>query len=173
MLVALEQTTYVGPAYVLQAVDKRIQIELPDQQVWALIALAYPYQPSAGDIVLAIGQEDNWYVIGVLNGSGNTTLTVPADLHLQAPHGSIELSSAKGIRIRSSAVKIVSNKLELIAQRSFERYANATRWVKEAFQLRAGRVRTSVDSSYRVTAERIVERAEDDVRIDGRKIHLG
>lgn len=170
---ALEQHTYLGPARVGKAAGNRVQLVFPDQRVWALLAIAYPYQPVAGDTVLAISQDDAWYVIGVLKGSGKTSFTAPGDIEFRAPHGRIDLISAKGLRIRSPVVKIVSDKLELLAGSMYEKFDTARRWVKGAFQLRAGRVRTTVDGTYRVKAQRIVERAEDDVKIDGRKIHLG
>jgi hypothetical protein len=55
----------------------------------------------------------------------------------------------------------------------FERFTEATRWVEEAFQLRAGRLRTRVDGDYDLAADRIRATAEHDVKIDGSKIHLG
>jgi hypothetical protein len=61
-----------------------------------------------------------------------------------------------------------------VAARSvLERFQNATRWVKEAFQVRAGRMRTQVSGDWRLKADTITERSEGDVKIDGRKIHLG
>jgi hypothetical protein len=168
-----EQTTYLGPAQVLKAAGNRAQLELPDELVWAIVALASPYQLTVGDTVLALGQGGAWYVIGVLRGTGKTTFMVPGDLDLRAPRGSIELTAAKGVRIKSPLVEILSNKLELMAKSIFERFDDATRWVKKACQLRVGRLRTRVESTYDLKAERILERAEDDVKIDGRKIDLG
>lgn len=164
---------YLGPARVRMVAGNRVLLEIPDEQVWALLAIGYPYQSVPGDTVLAIGQEGNWYVIGVLKGTGKTTFTAPGDIEFRAPRGSIDLTSAKGLRIRSHRVRIVSDEIELVARTISEKFDSARRWVKEAFQLRAGRVRTIVDSTYRVKAKRIVERAEGDVKIDGKKIHLG
>jgi hypothetical protein len=146
---------------------------LPDEFVWAEVAISFPYQVTVGDTVLAVGQDGAWYVIGVIQGTGPTTLTVPGDLRLRAPRGGIELSAGKGVRIKSPRVKLVSGKLEVLAKNAFERFGHATRRVKDAFQLRAGRLRTRVESSYDLGAERILVHADDDVKIDGRKIHLG
>jgi hypothetical protein len=174
MLVAQwEQTTYLGPAQVLKAGGNRAQLELPDELVWATVALAFPYQLAVGDSVLVIGQEGAWYVIGVLRGTGKTTFNAPGDLEIRAPRGSIELTAAKGVRIKSPLVELLSGKLEVLAESVFERYEHATRWVKEAFQLRVGRLRTRVETTYDLKANRILQRAEDDVKIDGRKIDLG
>jgi hypothetical protein len=174
MLATLEETTtYVGPARVLAAGGNRAKLELPDQHVWAIVALGGFYRPAVDDVVLAIGQKGAWYVIGVIHGRGPTTLTVPGDLAIRAPRGGIELTAAKGVTVKSPDVTIAADRLELLARSVFERFTDATRWVKAAFQVRAGRVRTRVDGDYDLAADRILERAEHDVKIDGSKIHLG
>jgi hypothetical protein len=173
MFATLEATTYLGPARVLAAAGTRAKLELPDEHVWAMVALGSPYQPTVDDIVLAIGQQGAWYVIGVLKGSGKTTLSVPGDLEIRAPRGTIELSAGKGVHLKSPEVTVTAGKLELFARSIFESFTEATRWIKEAFQLRAGRLRTRVDGDYDLGADRIRERAEQDVKIDGSKIHLG
>ena len=169
----LEQGTYLGPARVCQVDGKRVQLEFPDELPWAVPALAYPYQPAVGDTVLAAGQGQNWYVIGVLQGTGKTSFMVPGDFEVLAPRGRISLIAGKGFHVKSPDVKITAGKLELVAKRMLEHFTGATRWVKDAWQIRAGRVRTEVDGEYQVKAKRINERALEDVRIDGDKIHLG
>jgi hypothetical protein len=173
MMQTLEATTYLGPARVLAAAGNRVKLELPDEHVWAVTALGGPFQPAVGDIVLAIGREDDWYVIGVLKGSGPTTWTVPGNLEIRAPRGEITLTAGRGVAVKAPEVKISAGKLELLARSVFERFHEATRWVKGAFQLQAGRVRTRIDGDYDLAADRIQERAEHDVKIDGTKIHLG
>ena len=173
MLATLEATSYIGPARVLAAAGNRAKIELPDEHVWAIVALGVPYQPDVDDVVLAIGQKNGWYVIGLIQGRGKMTLSVPGDLDIRAPHGTIALSAGAGVSIKSPEVAITAGKLELLAKSIFERFVSATRLVKEVLQLRAGRVRTRVEGSYDLAADRIVERADHDVKIDGSKIHLG
>src|SRR5262249_15196091 len=102
-------TTYLGPARVLQAADNQLLLDLPEGRAWGQTALAYPYQPQAGDTVLAVGQEDQWYVIGVLEGKGVASFTAPADLRFLAPRGKIEMVSADGVHICSTAVQIVAD----------------------------------------------------------------
>lgn len=173
MLVDLEERTRLSPARVARAEDGRVQLEFPDELAWATVALAYPYAPAVNDDVLAIGQNGTWYVIGVLRGSGKTNLTVPGDLTIRAPSGAIEIAAARGVRIKAPTVQVVADKLDLAARAAFERFAQATRWVKETFQLRAGRLRSRVEGTYDLKAERIVERADGDVKIDGNQIKLG
>jgi hypothetical protein len=173
MLLELEQQARLGQASIVKVDSGRVQLEFPDERAWAMVALAYPYFPAIGDRVLAIGQDGSWYVIGVLKGSGKTTLTVPGDLSIQAPFGAMEFTAAHGVKIKSPVVQIVATKLDVVAQAIFERFTHATRWVKETFQIRSGRFRTRVDGTYDVKADRIVERAEGDVKIDGQQIKLG
>src|SRR5262245_15521436 len=115
-MIALETKTYLGPASVLKAEGDRFQIDVGAHYCWAQSALAAPYVPAVGDIVLAIGQDDQWYVVGVLTGRGTTTFSVPGDLRIRAPRGTIELSAACGIRMKSPSVKIMAEKLELLAK---------------------------------------------------------
>ena len=166
-------TSYLGPARVLSIGGNRAELEVQNDHVWATVALGGPYQPAVDDVVLAIAQAREWYVIGVIRGRGTTTLTVPGDLAIRAPRGGIELTAARGVTVKSAEVIIVARRLELIARSVFERFTDATRWITGAFQFRAGRVRTRVDGDYDLVADRILEVAENDVKIDGSKIHLG
>src|SRR4051812_37154949 len=99
MLLDLERSPRLSPARVVRVENGRVQLEFPDELAWAAVALAFPYAPAADDEVLAIGQDDTWYVIGVLRGSGTTNLTVPGNLTIRAPSGAIELAAARGVRI--------------------------------------------------------------------------
>jgi uncharacterized protein DUF3540 len=172
-MIALEQSTYLGPATVLTAAGGRVKLELPDAHEWALCALAFPYRPVAGDVVLAAGRAGAWYVIGVLAGRGESTLTVPGDLTIAAPRGRVVLQARDGIDLKSDSVRVSANRLELLARSLVERFADATRWVKDVFQLRAGRIRTRVDGCYDLDAGRIAACADGDVKIDGTSINLG
>ncbi len=69
-----------------------------------MIVLACPYEPAIGDRVLDLGQDGAWNVIGVLQGTGKTTLTVPGDLAIRAPAGAIESSSGRAVKIKSPTV---------------------------------------------------------------------
>ena len=165
--------TYLGPAKIGVAAGRRVRLDFPDQQVWALLALATHYEPVAGDRVLAISQDENWYVIGVLEGKGLTRLTAPGDLEICAPRGKISLTSAESVSIQSPEVKLTANKLELFAKSVFQRFSDVTMWVKKTFDIRADRIQTRVESTFDLKAKRIVQRAEEDVKIDGQKIRLG
>ncbi|HRJ78957.1 MAG TPA: DUF3540 domain-containing protein [Planctomycetota bacterium] len=165
-----ETTTAVAPATLLEIRDGRLLLQLPERQAWASLALAFPYSPEIGDVLLAIGDEDV-YVIGVLAGRGKTLLKTQGELELAAEH--ITIRAEQGVKIKGVNVEIEADKLEFAARAVFERFVDAYRWAKGVVQNSAARVRTLVTGAYTVQAETIVEQAEKDVKIDGRHIHLG
>ena len=169
----LEQTTYLGPARVLASAGGRVRIALPEQEAWALLALAYPYHPEPGDIVLAAGQDENYWVIGVVRGTGMTSFVAPGSISFSAPSGSIELSAGHGVRIKAPDVEVKAGRLRLAARSAVEKFGDAWRWVRDTLQVRAGRTRTVVEGDATLRADRIIERATGTVSIDGEKINLG
>jgi hypothetical protein len=166
-----ESGIVLGPATVREIAGDRLRLDRPQGEAWARLALAQPYEPEPGDIVLAIGDEEV-YVIGVLLGRGRTKFCVPGDLELHA-RGTVDIRGMKGIRLRSPEVEIRADRVETVAHAIFERTIDCYRWVRDLFQTRSGRTRTMVEGQHSVVAERIVQRAKKDVKIDGRKIHLG
>ena len=63
--------------------------------------------------------------------------------------------------------------MEVVAKTIFEKFGGAYRWVKDAFQLRVGRMRTVSKGNVHVKGDRIVQLAVRDVKIDGEKVNLG
>jgi len=166
-------TTYLGPARVLELRESHVQVELPDGPTSATLATG-AYRPAPGDLVLAIGSDESgYYVIGVLQGTGAVTITSPGDLNLIAANGAISLVSTRAVALKSPAIRLHANRLDVAARAMFERCSTAYTWIKDHFQLRTGRMRTTVHDSYHVSAERIVEKAKKDVTIDGESINLG
>jgi hypothetical protein len=175
MVIETEQAVELAPARVRAIAGDRLKVRWleGEQDLWARSALALAYTPQVGDTVLVIGGGGAHYVIGVLEGTGTATLTVPADLELRAPRGSIQLVSGRGVRIAAPRIGLHSHRLDVIAQVLRERLVNAQRWVREAVHIRAGRIKTVAAGNYDLKAERVRERATKDVHIDGTKIHLG
>lgn len=190
-------THYLGPAKVLSTSPPapeappseelgngaKVEVLLPNGDCTeARIALAVPYQPAIGDQVLVISQDsEQAYVIGVLRASSNMMWTIPGDLVIQAPQGSISFSSAKKIRLKSrrlvdiasARVNLRAVRLELATRRLVERIGSAYLWVKELFQVKTRRCRTVADDSYLVKAGRARMKSDGNFNINGQTIHLG
>ena len=168
-----DSDVYLRPGKVVEVTQRRLKVDLMGNKMWANMAMPYRYDAEIGDIVLAIGQEECLYVIGVIQGQGKTTMQAVGDLELRAPKGRIDLVAAKGVNVRSPSFHVITKKLEFVAENVVECFNNLTSWIKDAFDLRAGSVHSTVESTYRLKAGQIRQKAREDVKIDGEKIHLG
>jgi len=164
---------YCGPATVLEVSATGLRLQLPGRETSAELALAYPYQPRVNDLVLALGPEDGEvFVVGVLQGSGLTKLRVEGDLEIEAT-GKLNLRGFNGVSVEGNHVSVSADRYELNARSVIERLGNVYRWAKGVILTFAGRTRTVVEKNATLTAGRIVEKAKQDVVIDGEQIKLG
>lgn len=161
----------LGPATVMETVADRVRLDRGGREAWAQLALAHPYQPEPGDLVLAIGEEEV-YVIGVLLGRGKISFQVQGDLELRAT-GRVTLVSGEEVVTQAPRVTVQADSVETVASSSVERLETKQAWISDAMQTNAGRVRTVVEKDATLHAREIVETAEREVKIDGRQILLG
>lgn len=162
---------YLGPAMVLRIDGPRIVLGLPGGEAEATMALAYPYHPEPGDLVLAIGERD-LYVIGVLQGRGKTNLDVAGDLRIRA-RGRITIESGERVALSAPRLTLVAGRVETAARAIVERCSTCSRRVQGLYRVLADRWRTVVRGTATHRAERIAHRARKDVKIDGDSIRLG
>lgn len=161
----------LGPAVVTATQGAQVTVLRDGREVAAQNALAFPYTPRKGDVVLVIGEEQA-YIIGVLHAQGDMALHFPANVHLHA-RGAFQFTSAEAIELQAPVTKVAAGKFEVIARTLTETVHNAARWVKDLATFRAGRRKVQVDGVNIERAERHVLRAKKDVRVNGHRIHLG
>jgi uncharacterized protein DUF3540 len=161
----------VGPASVRGVEGNRVLLSLPQGDAEAELALAYPYSPKKGDVVLVLGR-DELYIIGVLRAQGASRISLPGDVVLEAG-GKLQLKAGVAVEIESLEVRVRADRFETVARAVFERVMDAYRWASGVIQTSAGRTRTLVTGTATLQAERIVATATKDVRIDGERINLG
>lgn len=166
-----KESSVLSPATVKEISGDQLRLLRGEEEIWARLALSYPYRPTTGDEVLTIGEEEV-YVIGILVGRGETVLHTPGDLTLKSD-GRVKIEGREGIDLRSPNVTIHADRIETIARNVFEKMVNSYRWVKELVRTDAGRERKIVRGSSTLHAQRIVETAEKDITIDGDRINLG
>ena len=181
----LDTTLYLGPAEVTTPAGKPgfLEVQLPDGETcWARLALAIPYSPARSDEVLLIRQEhDSAYVIGVLRGSGTTTLRVPGDLNLDAPNGAVRLRAGTTLQLKATdAVEITSRRatvkvarFSLVATTLVQRVTSAYTWATGLVQSKSRRLRQVAEEGWLVRAGRAHLKTTDNVHINGKTIHLG
>ena len=74
---------------------------------------------------------------------------------------------------RIGCAKLIADKLETVAESVMESARNVYRTVAQLSQLKAGRVRTLVTSTFFFRARKAFLHAEEDYKIKAEKIHLG
>lgn len=166
-------TARLGPAIVLEVNGARVKVLFEGNEVEAVNALAFPFGPKQGDHLLVIGQEEGFYVIGVLHAQGDMTLTFPGNVRFHTPRGGVLFSAQQPIELQAPEVKVSAGKWTVVAQTLSEKVTSAFRWVKDLASLKAGRQRNHVEGACYERAERRVIKAKKDVRVNGDRIHLG
>jgi hypothetical protein len=87
------------------------------------------------------------------------------DLILSAPEGKIAL--------RASEVECEAGRIDLRADRIFERARDVYRDVEGLLQTRVERVRTIARGAYHLFAKRVNVAAEEEAAVDGKRVLLG
>ena len=84
-------------------------------------------------------------------------------------------ASYRGVQLSAAVeqVKVVADRMETVAVHVLERLKRSFRRVEDLDELLAGRVRTRASGAYSVKGGHTSIEAEDDVKIDGKRIHLG
>lgn len=165
---------YLGPAHVVRVAPHELEIELRGgERVTAQMALAFPYAPEVGDVLLVIGRDSEHYVIGVLRGTGKASLSFQGAVDLRAQGGPLTLSSDQGVAIRSPAVGIETGKLQMFAGSVVQKFTSLYQRVRDAMDLRAGSARTVVDEQSYLTAKNAAIVTQETMSINGSEIHLG
>jgi len=109
------------------------------------------------------------------------------DLELNSKQGNIRLNAGKTVEINGDTLSLNSKKLSIKAlvgemflgrletttETLIENAKNVYRSVKELSQLRSGRVRTLVDETYQLNANKVLTKSETDFKVKAEKIHLG
>jgi Protein of unknown function (DUF3540) len=148
-----------------------VVVMLEGVEVAARVAVAL-YRPAPGDDVLVACQADRSFVIGVLRIAGAAVLLAPGDFTVRST-GVMDLVSARQARLAAPRLSLEASTLQVVARSVAERFEKARRWVRDSFQVRAGRLRTDVDGTCETQAGRIVQCADGQVKIDGESIDLG
>jgi hypothetical protein len=164
---------YLGPATVADAERPEITIDVAGQRVKARLALASPYEPVEGDVLLVIGGPSGYFAIGVLDGGGRTVLRVPGDVDVHAVGGKLRLAGDSGVEIHGESVEVRASKLKVIAGAVVEKFTTVYQRVSEMLSVRAGQRHTMVDGASIEKSKSATILTEETVSINGKQVHLG
>lgn len=171
-----EASSFLGPAVVLAVDGSVVDVDLgprePVQRVCARLATAFPYRPCEGDVLLVIGKDGAHWVIGVIEGKGETNLSFEGAVALHAK-GELKLKSDGVVRIEGPRVEVQADKLSTFAGAVVERFSSLVQRVHGALNVRAQKAHTIVDESSLLTAKNASILTEETMNINGRQIHLG
>lgn len=115
------------------------------------------------------------------------TLSADADLNILAPHGNIQLRAAGSIELSGEHARVEARRLELESadadfafgrielrgERLLSKLTDAFVEVERVAETRAKRLRTLVETTLELVAQRTSIRSEKDTRIDGKRVLLG
>lgn len=167
------ESVSLGPAKVLEVGPTGVTVTFADHgAVRATIAVAFPYAARAGDDVLVIGKAGRYWVIGVEQSSGPSSLSVNGDLELRAT-GKLTLAAEEGVAIATPDVEIRTKKLRVFAESVLEHAQSMALRVREVYTLFAGEAHNVVEGTHTTQAKRAKVVTEETVSINGREIHLG
>ncbi len=165
---------FLGPGEVTAIDGTVIHVRLPDgSSAIAALALAYPYEPAVGDVLLVIGKDAGHYVIGVLHGTGRASLTFHGDVDLRAIGGAIGLHADKGVEIDAPELVVRARRLLTIADSVVERLGSLYQRVTSLARLHAGEVSTVADETASTQAKSAVITADEAVTVNGKQVLLG
>jgi len=137
------------------------------------MALAFPYAPAMGDVLLVIGKGEEYYVIGVLHGTGRSALSFQGAVDLRAVGGPLTLSSDQGVAIRGPELEVEAGKLRMVAGSVVQKFTSLLQRVRGALNVHAGQAHTVVEERSFMTAKNASIITEETMSINGSEIHLG
>jgi hypothetical protein len=165
---------YLGPAEIVDLSPGTITVRLPSgARVEARPALGFGYEPAVGDVVLVISQGEGSYVIGVLEGTGKTTLALPGDVDLRAVGGVLRLRGDKGIEVDAPELELRAGKLRMLAGAVVQRFSSLRQQVRDLLSVHAGESHQVVDGAAYSQSKSATLLTEEKVSINGKEIFLG
>jgi Protein of unknown function (DUF3540) len=162
----------IGPAEIVAVRGSDVDVQLAHGVVPARVALAFLYQPNVGDTALIVGDARGHYVIGILHGTGRTTLDLPGDVDLRAG-GTLRLSAADAVEICAPRVHVETGSMRTLAGAVVERFQSLRQRVVELVSLHAGETHTVVEGAANAQSKSATILTEENVMINGREVHLG
>jgi Protein of unknown function (DUF3540) len=141
--------------------------------------LLFEYEPTTEKMRLHVAPGDlEINVPGSIRfQAGNRVDLVGREVNLQAESGTVRIDKMKFIGNRVDGVlkksRLFIDRAERISKTVIEKSCNVYQTVEQLTQLRTGRLRTKVDSTYHVKARSAYLKAEQDVNVDGQRINLG
>ncbi len=177
--VALGLDAYLGAGRVVRVSPGSLLVALEEDTVprstlvHATPALAFPYQPVVGDQLLVVGDASAFYVIGVLAGRGQTTLSNARGVSLRAEGGHLRLVGDRGVRLTGRRVHMEAQRLRRLATIAVQTFGERRTQVRETLAVVAGDVDELSQGRWLLQARRVVLKALTTARIKSTTVRVG
>ena len=166
LLVGPARVVDVGPSWALVEPAGRTE------PVRAELAFSQPYQPAVGDLLVVVGSPDALYAVGVLRGSGRTTLAVEGDLDVVAS-GTVRIAGGKGVALQGEDVVVEAGQLQIAARSAVEVLGSLVQRVTGLFSQQARDVHVQAEESVVTRGKNATILTEDNVVVNGKQLWLG
>lgn len=165
---------YLGPATVTHAGAASLEARLPTgETICPKMALAHPFAPAENDSLLVIGEGDRYFVIGVIESTGETLLRFRGNVSVRAVDGALDLHGERGVELRGPKIDLETKKLSVLADKATELFGTVFTRVKELLSVHAGESDTVVHGQWENRSKRAAITSEEVVSINGKEVHLG
>lgn len=165
---------YLGAARVVRVARRSLLVVLEgDTAVHATLALAFPYHPVAGDQVLVIGDATAFWVIGVLDARGRTSLESADGVGIHAEDGRLRLVGDRGIKLSGARIHLEAGELRRRAVTLVETFRERRAQVRESAKIEAGEVDSLSEGRWSLRARRVVQKVLGGARVKSTTVRLG
>lgn len=160
--------TRAGASVGIAESEGRERIEVRDGEG----RLVFELDPVTGRTVVTVPRGDL-----VLQAAGDVKIAAGGAVRCRGAEG-IALEAGRGdqrsrLRLAAGLAELVAGRVETVADRLFEKARSVFRQVEDLHQLRAGRARTVVADGFHLKSGHAVLECDDEMKIDGKTIHLG
>lgn len=164
--------------------DKVMYTRDPQEGCYILAILERPTSPDAvlsfpGDVVVeaAKGHMTISAASGIDMATGAAVSLRASDINLSAAKGQFNMlemqASADSFTGTLNRVRLVSDAVDVVANRLTERLKTCYRWVEEIEHVTAGQMISTIRNLFSVRARQSAITAKEDVKIDGERVHIG
>jgi hypothetical protein len=165
---------YLGPATVTRTGAATLEARLPSgETIRPKLALAFPFVAAEGDSLLVIGQDARYFVIGVIESTGETQLRFRGNVELRSVDGTVEIEGEHGVELRGPEIDIRTRKLNVVADKATEVFGTVFTRVKELLSVHTGSTDAVVHGQWSNRSKRASITSEEVVSVNGKQVHLG
>ena len=165
---------HLGPGEVVEVSAGELLVELEGGALIPVTpAFSFPYEPAVGDVLLVISHGGQAWSIGVIHGTGRTSLRFSGDVEISAEGGALRLSGERGVELLGPEIALQADRVRMIAGSLVQTLTSVYQRVSAVLSVQAREAHTAVEETSVLQARRAAIVTEETVTINGKQVHLG